>query len=156
MISTFLRFFDAGSGGPGLQTHLPCTAAVVEDAAAGPAGSQLVTTPHEGQPCGSVSTHLVPEGQHVRLLEQHTAFGHGQQPRPDAEYTDAQHVCDTGQRVWFVPGGSVQPGLEQACGQGAASGSTGAADEAALRPTSARNIVRFLLVAEAYSGRGSR
>jgi hypothetical protein len=116
MTSTFLAVVEAGRGGPGLQTHLPCTGA--GGAAASSAGSQLVTAPHDGQPCGSESTHLVPEGQQVRELGQHTASAHGQQPRPDAENVDAQQVCVAGQRVWFVPGD-----LEQACGQGAASGS---------------------------------
>ena len=67
---------------------------------------------------------------------------HGQQPRPDAEYAEAQHVWVAGQRVWLVPGGFGWPGLEQACGQGAASGSAAAA--AAPRPASASSIACLL------------
>ena len=66
---------------------------------------------------------------------------HGQQPRPDAEYAEAQHVWVAGQRVWLVPGGFGWPDLEQACGQGAASGSAAAAAPMCTpRPASASSI----------------
>ena len=83
MMSTFLSVVEASNGGPGLQTHTPCVASAegVLRCFSGSlkaavsfcpkpkpkpkAGSQVVTTPHEGQ-LGSVwSTHLVPDGQQV-------------------------------------------------------------------------------------------
>ena len=103
--TTFFLAGSADNGAPGLQTHLPVTlpAAAAAAAAAAPSlvvgrrpsaptatvsavvpdavGMQVVVTPQLGQPCGAKSEHVVPCGQHVRPLEQHTCWHHAWYPK---------------------------------------------------------------------------
>ena len=76
MMRTLGRVVENGFSAPDLQTERPTVS--------------FAAAPTHTVAYVPESEHLVPAGQHVCWLGQHTAFSYGQQPSPFPEYMAAQ------------------------------------------------------------------